>query len=191
MTCIVGVIEGGNIYMGGDSAGVAGNYRIQARKDLKVFRYTDESNNQFLLGFCGSFRLGQLLMTSLEFPRLDGYIPFEYMVTQFVPAVKTLMSENGVERKKEEVVSLNNSSFLVGIKDNKGDCYLFEVQDDYQVVELIVPYASCGCGADLALGALNILWGTDIEADVIVEQALLTAEKFNAGVRRPFNIIST
>lgn len=37
MTCIVGVVEGHTVWMGGDSAGVGG-YALTVRADQKVFR---------------------------------------------------------------------------------------------------------------------------------------------------------
>ena len=37
MTCIVGLVHGGKVYMGGDSAGVGG-YCLTVRADEKVFR---------------------------------------------------------------------------------------------------------------------------------------------------------
>ena len=36
MTCIVGVQEHGNVYLGGDSAGVS-DHNLRIRKDSKVF----------------------------------------------------------------------------------------------------------------------------------------------------------
>ena len=40
MTCIVGLVEKGNVYIGGDSAGVGG-YSLTVRADRKVFRNGD------------------------------------------------------------------------------------------------------------------------------------------------------
>jgi len=37
MTCIVGMIEGNTVYLGGDSALTAG-WRVRAQKNPKVFR---------------------------------------------------------------------------------------------------------------------------------------------------------
>ena len=52
MTCIVGLIDGRRVWMGGDSAGVSG-LDITVRADAKVFR-----NGDFLIGFTSSFRMG-------------------------------------------------------------------------------------------------------------------------------------
>ena len=51
MTCIVGLVENGVVYIGGDSSGVGG-WNLMLRKDRKVFRV-----GEALLGFTSSFRL--------------------------------------------------------------------------------------------------------------------------------------
>ena len=63
MTCIVGVVDNGKVYMGGDSAGVGG-LCIETRKQPKVFR-----NGDFLIGYTDSFRMGQLLQYKMSPPR--------------------------------------------------------------------------------------------------------------------------
>jgi hypothetical protein len=55
MTCIVGIVENGKVYMGGDAAGVNG-YSVRVRKDPKLFKV-----GEFLFGYTSSFRMGQLL----------------------------------------------------------------------------------------------------------------------------------
>ena len=60
MTCIVGLVHEGVVYIGGDSAGVGG-MSLTVRADEKVFQ-----NGEFLMGFTTSFRMGQLLRYSLK-----------------------------------------------------------------------------------------------------------------------------
>jgi ATP-dependent protease HslVU (ClpYQ) peptidase subunit len=68
MTCIVGMVENGKVYIGGDSAGVSGfDYHI--REDQKVFQ-----NGDMIFGFTSSFRMGQLLQYSLKIPDHDPRI---------------------------------------------------------------------------------------------------------------------
>ena len=62
MTCIVGLVHEGVVYIGGDSAGVAG-LSLVVRAD-EMFR-----NGDFLMGFTTSFRMGQLLRYKLYPPR--------------------------------------------------------------------------------------------------------------------------
>ena len=47
MTCIIGLVENSKVYIGGDSAGVAG-YGLSVRADEKVFKKGD-----FIFGFWG------------------------------------------------------------------------------------------------------------------------------------------
>ena len=174
MTCIVGLLENGNIYMGGDSAGVGG-YSLSTRKDEKVF-----INGEFIFGFTTSFRMGQLLRYSLDplerYPKIDVY---KFMVNDFINAVRKCLKDGGYAQKdKEEELG---GTFLVGYQGR-----LFEIEDDYQVAEVFENYASCGCGFDLALGSLFSTEGQEPEKRV--RMALEAAAKFSAGVSPPFNI---
>lgn len=175
MTCIVGLIDNGTIYMGADSAGVAG-YEISIRKDSKVF-----INNGFLIGFTSSFRMGQLLKYSFTPPAIkENQDLFAYMVTDFIDAVRICLKTGGYAR-------INNNEdvggfFLIGHKGR-----LFCVESDFQVGELYEPYAAEGCGQPYALGSLFSTSGLGPKERV--EKALKAAEMFNAGVRGPFNIL--
>jgi len=74
MTCIVGLVDDGAVYMGGDSAGVLG-LSIEVRADEKVFYLNEKSSwrtrldprellkpvrHLVVMGFTSSFRMGQL-----------------------------------------------------------------------------------------------------------------------------------
>lgn len=173
MTCIVALRSGGKVFMGCDSAGVGG-LSLQIRVDPKIYRV-----GPVLIGFTSSFRMGQLLGYSLKVPDHDPRMALEkYMATDFVNAVRTCLKEGGFARKKEEEES--GGIFLVAIEGR-----LFEIESDYQVGERVEPFAACGCGVDLALGSL---FTTDesIEPKRRLELALLAAEAFSAGVRKPF-----
>lgn len=60
MTCIVGWVEEGQVWIGGDSAGVA-KLDLRVRKDEKVF-----VSGEYVMGFTSSFRMGQLLRYTLK-----------------------------------------------------------------------------------------------------------------------------
>ncbi|MBC6714749.1 hypothetical protein H9Q09_00935 [Aurantimonas sp. DM33-3] len=173
MTCIVGLVAEGRIHMGADSAGVAG-LDLVVRADRKVFR-----NGEFVMGFTSSFRMGQLLAYSLTPPRrhADEDV-FAFMVKDFVDEVRSCLKRGGF-------ASLNNGveeggTFLVGHAGR-----LFEVAGDYQVGECALPFAACGCGAQVALGSLHSTEG--LSPDERVLKALQAAEAFSAGVRAPFH----
>ncbi len=176
MTCIVGLVHEGVVYIGGDSAGVGG-MSLTVRADEKVFR-----NSDFLMGFTTSFRMGQLLRYSLEPPRRhpDDDI-HQYMVVDFVNAVRGCLKAGGWASKKEETEQ--GGTFLVGYSG-----HLFTVDSDYQVGIPEDGFAAVGSGQDIARGALYATQGQATPRDRVLT-ALRSAERFNAGVRGPFHIL--
>jgi ATP-dependent protease HslVU (ClpYQ) peptidase subunit len=172
MTCIVGIVQDGKVYIGGDSAGVAG-LDLVVRADRKVFK-----NGEFIMGFTSSFRMGQLLAYAFTPPvrRIDQDV-YAYMVTDFVSSVRDCLKAGGFAQKSNDAES--GGTFLVGYAGR-----LFMVADDYQVAESADGFAACGCGAQVALGALFAGSAADPKEKVL--NALHAAERFSAGVRRPF-----
>jgi hypothetical protein len=180
MTCIVGLVSQGRVYIGGDSAGVAGGYGLVVRNDRKVFK-----NGDFVMGFTTSFRMGQLLAFNFHPPKpRQGVDVFAYMVTDFIDAARATMKSGGFARVKDST-SEEGGTFLVGYAGR-----LFNVEEDFQVGESVHGFDAVGCGNQLALGSLHstaVL--TDPEARV--REALRVAEACSAGVRSPFFIEST
>lgn len=178
MTCIVGIVDNGHVYLGGDSAGVDGSYHMEIRRDPKVFR-----NGEFVMGFTSSFRMGQLLAYSLSPPKRhpDDDV-YKYMVTKFVDAVRDCLKAGGYAEKHRDAEV--GGTFLVGYAGR-----LFQIQGDYQVSEVAGDFDACGCGAPYAIGVLAATAGRPIQQRL--GEALATAERFSAGVRAPFNFVST
>lgn len=172
MTCIVGLVDNNKVYIGGDSAGV-GDYDLTVRADAKVFR-----NGPFLFGFTSSFRMGQLLRYAFTPPKHDSDLgDYQYLVTVFIDAVRKCLKDGGFASKKEETE--HGGTFLVGYRG-----HLYRIDADYQVGEAVDPFSACGCGYNVALGAMFASEGDDPERRI--RQALRAAERFSAGVRGPF-----
>lgn len=173
MTCIVGLVEGDNVWMGGDSAGVSG-WSLTVRADLKVFR-----NGPMIFGFTTSFRMGQLLRYALKVPHHEADVEVDqYLATTFIDAVRECLKAHGFAKKENGQES--GGTFLVGYRGR-----LFSIDDDYQVGEASDGYNACGCGREFALGALYAsahLTGRDR-----LGLALRAAERHSAGVRGPFH----
>lgn len=175
MTCIAAIKHQGSIYMAGDSAGVAG-LDICIRKDEKVFVKGD-----FVIGFTSSFRMGQLLRYDLTPPlHAPDLSPMAYMVSAFIPALRTCFKNGGFATTKEGVES--GGCFLVGYKGR-----LFQIDSDFQVGESIEQFDAVGCGAPYALGAFHASGEKD--ALTRLKMALSIAEKCSAGVRAPFMFV--
>lgn len=178
MTCIVGIAENDRVYIGADSAGVAG-YQIRLRADRKIFRRDD-----FMFGFAGSFRMGQLLQYNLDLPsRAEGSDVDEFMHTQFVDAVRLTFFQGGFTQSAygQEVA---NGMFLVGYQGQ-----LFCVEPDYQIAETIDSFMAIGVGEEVALGSLYST--AEEEPEQRIKMALEAAERYTAGVRQPFFILTS
>lgn len=174
MTCIVGLVERDKVWMGGDSAGVAG-YSTSSRLDPKVFR-----NGPYLMGFTTSFRMGQILQFGKP-PAPPARGLFRFMVTTFVPWAREAMKSAGYLKIKDN--QEEGGTFLVGTRGR-----LFYVDSDFQIGEHHDNFAAVGCGQDLALGSLYSSERLTPRQRVVT--ALRAAERFSAGVRRPFRVLS-
>lgn len=175
MTCIVGLVDKGTVWMGGDTIGVAGMLGVQ-RKDTKVFQ-----RSQYLIGFTTSFRMGQILRYEGDLPEPPADISHGWMVTEFIKAIRELLKAGGYAKKDSEVESAG--CFLVGVGGR-----LFQIESDYQVGEPMADFDAVGCGAEIALGALHATHGRRPEERIRV--ALEAAERFSTGVRGPFTVLS-
>lgn len=173
MTVIVGLCEEGKVYIGGDSAGVAG-YAITIRADQKVFR-----NGDFIMGFTDSYRMGQLLRYAFTPPprRSDNDV-FAFMVNDFVGAVRKCLKDGGFAKVENNVEA--GGCFIVGYEGR-----LFSVESSFQVGESACGYYAVGCGDEYALGSLYTSVGDPRKR---VKTALGAAQEFSAGVREPFHI---
>lgn len=176
MTAIVGLVHDGRVYIGGDSAGVAG-WSMTVRADAKVFR-----NGPYVMGFTTSFRMGQLLRYALDAPPPTGDLD-RFMATTFVDAIRKCLKDGGWAKKDAEQEA--GGKFLVGIGGR-----LFCVETDYQVGEPATGYAAVGCGDEIALGALYATALAGLPPKKRIEIALQAAEQFSAGVRAPFRCLS-
>jgi len=173
MTCIVGLVDKGDVYIGGDSAGVAG-LSLSIRADEKVF-----GNGPFIMGFTSSFRMGQLLRYKFSPPAQTVHQnDMEYMVTSFIDACRHCFQNNGFGDKEATV----GGSFLVGYKGK-----LYTVESDYQVGIPATTFDAVGCGTDLALGAMYATENLSPEERINI--ALSAASTFSAGVAPPFVIL--
>lgn len=176
MTCIAGFVEDGTVWIGGDSAGVGG-WDLTVRADQKVFR-----NGPMLFGFTSSFRMGQLLRHALTVPQRHPDTDIDkWMVTTFMDAVRECLKSHGwAEKDKEQE---KGGTFLIGYQGR-----LFHVADDYQVGVPKDGFDACGCGGQVARGALFAT--SHLKGKERLALVLSAAEHSSAGVRGPFHMDS-
>ncbi|WP_145965079.1 hypothetical protein [Mesorhizobium sp. M1B.F.Ca.ET.045.04.1.1] len=159
MTCVVGLIDNGKVYIGADSAASAGE-NIEIRTNRKVFR-----NGVYVIGFTGSYRVGQLMQyTALAKP--TGKDVLQHLVLNVVDKLKELSGKDIDE-------------LLIGHGGR-----LFKISSDYSVAEF-ASHAAVGSGARYALGRLHGALGNP---DGRILAALEAAEANCTGVRPPFHI---
>lgn len=176
MTCIVGIEQDGDIWIGGDSAGSDG-YDINIRSDEKVF-----VNDEMLYGFTYSFRMGQLLRYAFVPPehsaRKDD---MTYLVGEWTDAVRNMYREKGFLKRENEEES--GGCFLLGYRG-----HLYVIYDDFQVGKNSEGYAAVGSGGNVALGSLYTTQSLNMDPEQRITLALEAATQHNSAVRGPFTI---
>lgn len=175
MTCIVGIVEDGDVWIGGDSAGVSG-LDVTIRTDEKVWK-----TKHFVYGYTSSFRMGQLLRYKFDPTPWDGKGTIQkYMATTFMDQLRNTFKSGGYmanDNGRED-----GGDFLVG---HQG--HLFAVYSDLQFGQSRDDYMSVGCGESYALGALHAM-GPNPTPNAKIKKALEAAVHFSGGVRPPFVI---
>lgn len=179
MTCIVGVELGGQLWLGGDAASTR-DHEVFVRGNPKVFRVED-----MLIGFSGSFRIGQLLQFSFKPPpRVHGRESFQYIVTNVVDSIRKVLSDHGA-LIKDEMGDSHDSEFIIGY-----DGKFYVIDSDFHVEIPTENYVASGTGASYALGALHAMRKQKISPNKKIQKALSAAEEYCTGVRKPFTILS-
>lgn len=174
MTCIVGLVDKGTVYMGGDSC-ASSDYAHQIVGNPKVFRI-----GEMILGVCGSFRLIDLLRFSVQGVAETDQHPERFLRTTFTENVYNVM-EKYHESEKGEL----QGCLLIGYKGA-----LYEMQSDYSILNAPEWGLSVGSGVYAARGALHALSKHRYTPEKKVMMALEAAEAVAVGVKGPFKVIT-
>lgn len=187
MTCIVGLVQDGEVWIGGDSAS-SNESGVDIRSDKKIFTLRSRTEGQeYLIGFANSYRMGQIIQyhTQIPYPayrtpdkELDGY-----MVRTFCSSIEAAFKKNNYVSSEEDQGPTGD--FLVGIKG-----HLYQISSDMSIARFDCNYTAVGSGAEYALGALHALKGYDVMPEERVKMALEAAEEHSPSVRRPFILLS-
>jgi ATP-dependent protease HslVU (ClpYQ) peptidase subunit len=179
MTVIIGVAHAGKVWVGADSAASDNSCSRVTRRDVKVFR-----RDSCLIGFCGSFRIGQLVRHSLKLtPCAAQMDSAEYMVCRFIPALRRCLTAGGAQREKDGVVSMGGTDLLVGHRGR-----VFVVYEDLQVQENACGFDAIGIAAEYALGSLASTIDRAARPEWRVRRALEVSAQFSGHVLPPFLI---
>ena len=191
MTCIVGIVDKSNnkTYLAADSIGIRGDDR-SIQNNPKIFR--NYSNYKFVIGFSGSFRMGQILQYELKPPDVKNIHEssydemMRYMVQYFIPEVRETFKSHGFIQSFAEGDE-KGGNFIVAYKK-----YMFVVEADFFVSSAVDNYIAIGCGAVNALGALYVLNNDgNISYKNKLFKALYAAKYHSICVEEPFIFLET
>ena len=143
MTVVVGLVDGGRVIMGADSAG-SGDCSTYPMVTPKVFRL-----GPLLLGYTSAFRFGQVIRYGLIVPRIAPDEDFErYLAGSFSAALRDCLKEHGWH-------STDNGRDAGGRLMVAYNGRLAVIEEDYGVIESMNGYRAIGCGSEWATGSLH------------------------------------
>lgn len=182
MTCIVGIKDGSRIYLAGDKLGSSPLLKRNYRHSKVFFA------GEFLVGTCGSYRLGQLLKNRLSEISLKNEFgnPMEILVNIVVPEIQKIYEDNNISNSARvgNLIKIEEDScqLIVGFRKR-----LFEIVSDLSVLEALDDFTAVGFGCQYALGSLNET--KELSPEKRIEKAFKTAFKYNPFVSGEFDII--
>lgn len=185
MTCIIGLEDNGNVYVGSDSA-LSDSWTIsslQAKEKIFV-------NSDIIFGCCGSMRVAQLLHYALEIPEHDSdKSDMEYLVVDFVDALRSLLKDKGTLHSSDEdgkVEYLPHSALIVGYKSK-----VYVVDADFQVSRSIGGFVCEGSGKEVASGAMQVIKDRhDLTPEDKIKKSLEASAIHTCYVQGPFHVLA-
>lgn len=167
MTCIIGCELDGEVYMGGDS-GAVDDYATTAMTEEKVYQiHCQENKSQFLIGYEGSFRMGQVVRYQFHPPEHFKEISdMKYLTTKFIDELIECLETNRVLTKDLEE-RIETDRMLLGYKGK-----LYTIDSDFNILRNRLGFDTIGSGFELARGAM------------------LTYDKLNKGIKTKKNHMS-
>ena len=148
MTCILGYSNGKEVHIVGDSGGFSNCDKV-IRADEKVFRLGDD----FIVGFAGSFRLGQIIRYDFDPPlRPSGISDINYLISHFVDALRQVLKDKGYSVISDSQESMDDGLFLLGYRGK-----LYTIYPDFQVSISIDGIDAVGYAAQYAMIAFDCL----------------------------------
>jgi len=169
MSCVVGLLQNGKVYMGAD--GVATNPRAEYRP---VFCEKLFWNGDYLIGFTGSIRTGQLIKPDYFTPPKD--------IKEMPDAMYEYFTKKGVICNDEDGAVIQQSNFLIAWKGE-----LYDILLDFQMNKTYGYYNAIGSGANTALGSFFTSKRVKSPSKRVLT-ALKAAAEFSFAVGEPYTI---
>jgi ATP-dependent protease HslVU (ClpYQ) peptidase subunit len=183
MTCIVGLVKGGTVWLGGDSAATNGHLDRTIIKDPKVF-----VRGEIGFGVCGSPKVMDALAHAIEMPvQIDGD-DRAFLVSVLIPAIRDgLVKLDAAGQDSSPFGGGPGITFegavLLAYRGN-----LYRMESNFQLISGSEGYDSIGSGGALALGSLAATKKMGNARKRVI--TALEAACGNAGVAPPFVIVT-
>lgn len=170
MSTVIGIKHGKDVWIGSDSRGTTEDGCVRSGDCIKVFR-----NAEYLIGFIGTVRGGQILMP----PFFDPPDQIEW----FPDALREHVADKGCMIVEDNHCQAQLCNFLIGHKGK-----LFEILSDFHM-GMIKSFTAIGSGSHFAYGSLQTtkLMGMKGPEERLM-MALKTAAHFDVSTAKPFKI---
>ena len=178
MTCIVGVVKGDTVWLGGDRAATNGSLTRTIIKEPKIFLKGDIG-----FGVCGLPKVMDALQHAIELPEHVKGDDKAYLVSELIPAVREGLKKQDAAHEEPGYGTCFQGAMLIAYRGS-----LYELQCNFQLVESAEGFRAVGSGGEAAMGALRASRGMDNARKRVLE-ALQTSAEVNAGVAPPFDVI--
>jgi ATP-dependent protease HslVU (ClpYQ) peptidase subunit len=172
MSCVVGLVDNGKVWMGCDSYATTETGERRPIANEKVFK-----NGKYLIGFIGSVRGGQLLD--------PHYFKPPAKILDFPNKVIELYKIFGCLNISQTQTNLQETNMLIATKGGK----LWEFMSDFQL-NPIPEYSTVGSGSIFAYGSLHTTQGMHMTPHDRIIKALEAAAFFDMGTGPPFKVYS-
>jgi len=169
MSCVIGIVDDGKVFLGADGFATTEEGERRPIIAKKILR-----NKNYLIGYTGSVRTGQLA-NEHDFDAPDD-------IRDFSEALREHLYARGCVATNEMNLHMQPCNFLVGHQGK-----LYEILMDFQLNEVLGRYTAIGSGAPYAFGALYILNRTKLQPADIIEQALKAASYYHTTCGPPFD----
>jgi len=176
------MIENGEAYIAGDRAGSNGFTKMTC-KDSKVFKKGD-----FIFGFAGSFRMGQIIKHKFDIPERGVHEDLEhYIYNKFIKGLKKSFKDNGYGIEKNEDKNGDVGGNFIFLIESR----IFEMQGDFSILESKDDFTAIGSGEFHAMAAMAVLMEhSGLKPKEKLKEAMRVVSKFVMSVSEECDVLS-
>lgn len=179
MSIVVGIVHNDGVTIGSDS--------IVVTDDNTCTIATEETNklffkNDLLFGGVGDFIILQHARHTWTCPKNKSDLdPLEYLIKTVCPSLKRHLATVISKSDEGKSNTTSEAEFMVAYQGR-----LFEILEDYMVLENPYGYGAIGAGERVALGALDCLVRSKLSPETSAQRAMEVAYKYCQNVRPPY-----